>query len=100
MGTSINGVSAKDTAPRCSPEYIEKRDEFSGEQWTNMGFAARTGTERNAHFPACVDRIIYWSPDSLDCHISSEKGYEVLHKESRSDHKPVITQLSFSVGPA
>jgi len=57
---------------------------------------------RPFRFPASVDRIIYWAPDSLAGRLSwsvPRGGYEVNHLQTGSDHRPVCLEVLLRVEP-
>eukprot|EP00440_Ansanella_granifera_P047990 gb/GFBE01051985.1/.p1 GENE.gb/GFBE01051985.1/~~gb/GFBE01051985.1/.p1 ORF type:complete len:486 (+),score=99.75 gb/GFBE01051985.1/:1-1458(+) len=56
-----------------------------------------------SHFPAFTERVIYWAPDSLTCHLSwalPHGGYEILGHVDGSDHRPVTLEATMEIGPA
>jgi len=57
---------------------------------------------RPFRFPASVDRIIYWAPESLAGRLSwslPRGGYEVNHRQTGSDHRPVCLEVLLRVEP-
>eukprot|EP00927_Polykrikos_kofoidii_P047909 TRINITY_DN42194_c0_g1_i1.p1 TRINITY_DN42194_c0_g1~~TRINITY_DN42194_c0_g1_i1.p1 ORF type:complete len:675 (-),score=102.98 TRINITY_DN42194_c0_g1_i1:26-2002(-) len=76
--------------------------DIGDEKLAEWGLTFKKNDWRPFRFPASADRILYWAPHSLADRIRftyPNSGYEVIHAQNGSDHRPVVCEVVMELLP-
>jgi len=85
-----------------SDAYRRTLEAIPAERLNGWGLAYSEGDFRPFRFPSATDRVICWAPLELADRMSfsfPRTGYEVVHLQGGSDHRPVSLDVVVKVAP-
>eukprot|EP00439_Symbiodinium_sp_Y106_P079852 s1226_g18.t1 len=83
-----------------SERYHATLCSLSPQQLKEWGLDFKEGSFRPFRFPASADRLLAWAPRKLARRLRwsfPKGGYEVIHTQGGSDHRPVVLEAALTV---
>ncbi|CAE7239203.1 unnamed protein product [Symbiodinium natans] len=98
----LDAASAVELSPKSpsSERYHATLCSLPAQRLKDWGLDFKEGSFRPFRFPASADRLLVWAPRKLARRLRwhfPKGGYEVLHTQGGSDHRPVILEATLTV---